>query len=78
MTAVNDSQKKVTVHEPDVVVVNGMDVYLDKEGKVIRSEKHVSKRKSFKAATDKLNDRMPDEKEMALAQMMALREHQND
>lgn len=78
MSAVNDSMKKVTLHEPEVVVINGRDVYLDRDGTVIRSEKHIDKKKSFKAASDKLNAQMPEKKELTLAEMMALQGKQND
>ncbi|MBD5400474.1 hypothetical protein HDR61_01865 [bacterium] len=78
MTAVNDSQKKVTVHDEDVRVINGMNVYVDRDGNVIRTERRDTKRKSFAAATDKLNAKMPDKKELSPAEIMALQSNQND
>lgn len=77
MAASNDSQKKITVQADDVRNINGMNVYLDRDGNIIRTEKRKEKKKSFAAATDKLNAQMTGDSVLSPAEILALQK-QND
>lgn len=78
MTAANDAKKKTTVQADDVRNINGMNVYLDQDGNIIRTEKRKEKKKSFAAATDKLNAQMTRDSVLSPAEILALQNKQND
>lgn len=78
MTAANDAKKKTTVHDLNVQVINGQNVYLDADGNIVRTEKRKDKNKSFAAATDKLNMQMTGGRGLSPAEVLALQNRQND
>ena len=75
MAAVNDSMKKTTVHEHNVVRVGGNNVYLDDNGNVVRVEKQ-NRKNAFNAATKNLKSQMANtnvaENDSRMAQMFAM------
>ncbi len=71
MAAVNDTQKKVTVHTPDVLNVNGVNVYVDDNGTVIGTEKRKDKKKLFARAGDKVHTKTPQGQELDMADLIA-------
>lgn len=77
MAAVNDSQKKETLHDLDVKNINGQNVYVDHNGNVVRTEKRKDKVKLFASAKNKLNAMSGDNKKLSIEQMMAMQK-QND
>lgn len=68
-------QEKKTVHESEILTINGEDLYLDKDGNVIRRERR-NKKKLFNDANKKLKDQAA-QKDMEMAQLLAMQQ-QND
>jgi len=71
MAAVNDSQKKTTVHTPDVLNINGVNVYVDNDGTVIGREKRKDKKKLFARAGDKVRAQTPAAQNVDMAELVA-------
>lgn len=71
MTAVNDTQKKITVHTPDVLNVNGTNIYVDDNGTVVGTEKRKDKKKLFARAGDKVRAQTPSEQNVDMADLIA-------
>lgn len=73
MAAVNDAQKKTTTHDLDVKVINGMNVYVDHNGNVVRTEKRKNKVKLFSAASKRVENLPPqNDNTLTPEQIMAL------
>lgn len=55
MSAVNDTQKKTTVHEEEMVVINGRKMLLMPDGTLVpMKKKHL-----FNRAAERLNEQVP-------------------
>lgn len=57
--AANDAQKTTTMHDLDVKVINGMNVYVDHNGNVVRTEKRKNKVKLFGDAAKRVEGLPP-------------------
>ncbi|GEM_PF-6461855 len=55
MSAVNDTQKKTTVHEEEMVVINGRKMLLMPDGTLVP----MKKKTLFNKATERLNEQAP-------------------
>jgi len=71
MAAVNDSQKKVIVNTPDVLNINGVNVYVDNDGTVVDQKKIKDKKKLFARAGDKVRAQTPSEQNVDMAKLVA-------
>ncbi|MCM1294455.1 MAG: hypothetical protein NC133_04775 [Prevotella sp.] len=69
-------QEKKTVHDLEVLTINGEDLYLDKDGNVVHRERR-NKKKLFNDANKKVKDRAA-QQEMELAKLLAAQQKQND
>lgn len=69
-------QEKKTVHDLEVLTINGEDLYLDKDGNVVHRERR-NKKKLFNDANKKVKDQAA-KKEMEMAQLLAAHYRQND
>ena len=75
--SVNDAQKKTTTHDLDVKVINGMNVYLDKDGNVVRTEKRKNKVKLFGDASKKVHNLQPQNDNALTPEQIMAMQHQN-
>ncbi len=68
----NDSMKKSVVQDMEVLKINGENLYLDKDGNVVRRERR-DKKKLFSNAKEKVK-----QKEIELAALRSAQLKQND
>ncbi len=68
----NDSMKKSVVQDMEVLNINGENLYLDKDGNVVRRERR-DKKKLFSNAKEKVK-----QKEMELMALRSAQLKQND
>lgn len=68
-------QEKKTVHDLEVLTINGEDLYLDKDGNVVHRERR-NKKKLFADANKKIKDKVHQEDEMELAKLFAVQQRQ--
>ncbi len=71
MPASNDSMKKITVYEDEIVVINGRKMRMKPDGTL----EPVNKKRAFENARNRINDKM--ESDNALSQYL-VQQKQND
>lgn len=69
-------QEKKTVHDLEVLTINGEDLYLDKDGNVVHRERR-NKKKLFGDANKRVKDKAA-QKEIEMAQLLAAQKLQNE
>lgn len=69
-------QEKKTVHDLEILTINGEDLYLDKDGNVVHRERR-NKKKLFGDANKRVKDKAT-QKDMELAELLAAQYRQND